>query len=86
LFSTGHRYRLLIHTLGKVVDPEKAIFRQLEGEYCGLVALQGEHPVPYVHEAQQKNAPKSSEELVEVHRGGCQDHIDRISGSTLTTQ
>jgi hypothetical protein len=35
--------------------------------------LEGEQLVPYPHHAEQKNAPKSSEELLEVHRGGCQD-------------
>ena len=45
--------------------------------------LQGEHSVPCAYQAEQKNAPKSSEELLEVHRGGCQDRVDRISGSTL---
>src|ERR1019366_6067490 len=32
---------------------------------------------------EKKNAPKSSEELLEVHRGGSQDRVDRISVSTL---
>ena len=57
----------------EIVDPEKVIFKQIEGE----------HLVPWVDQAEQKNAPKSSEELLEVHRGGCQDGVDRISGSTL---
>ena len=56
-----------------LVDPEKAILKQIEGE----------HLVPCVDQAEQKNARKSSEELLEVHRGGCQDGVDRISGSTL---
>lgn len=36
----------------------------------GLLAFQGEQAVPYVDHAEQKNAPKSSEELVEVHCSG----------------
>jgi hypothetical protein len=33
----------------------------------GLGALGGEQPDPYPHHAELKNAPKSSEELLEVH-------------------
>jgi hypothetical protein len=36
-----------------------------------------------VQQAAQKNAPKSSEELVEVHGSGSQHGIDRISGNAL---
>src|SRR5208282_1754225 len=39
--------------------------------------------VPDAHQAAQKIAPKSSEELVEVHRRGTQDGIERIAGNTL---
>jgi hypothetical protein len=59
------------------------IFRHIEVEYFGLAGVAGEQAVPYVAQAEQKNAPKSSEELVEVHRGGCQDRVDRISGNAL---
>ena len=57
----------------KQIDPEKVILKQIEGK----------HLVPDVDQAEQKNAPKSSEQLLEVHRGGCQDGVDLISGSTL---
>ena len=56
-----------------IVDPEKVILKQIEGE----------HLVPWADQAEQKNAPKSSEELLEVHRGGCQDRVDLISSGTL---
>jgi len=45
--------------------------------------LQGRNPWPGAHQAEQKNAPKSSQELLEVHRRGAQDGIDRIAGNTL---
>ena len=49
------------------------IFKQIEGE----------HLVPDVDQAEQKNAPKSSEQLLEVHRGGCQDGVDLGPGPGL---
>jgi len=45
--------------------------------------LEGKQSVAYPHHVEQKNAEKRSEELLEVHRGGCQDRVDRISSSTL---
>ena len=45
--------------------------------------MQVEQAIPYVDQAEQINAPKSSEEFLEVHRGGCQDGVDRIPSSTL---
>ena len=47
--------------------------------------MQGEQGVPDGQPVAEKNAAKSSEELVEVHRGGGQDSIQRISGNTLQT-
>ena len=35
------------------------------------------------HQAAQKNGPKSSEKLLEVHGRGRQDSIDCISGNAL---
>ena len=64
------------------MDPEKVIFRHIEVSIAGFRGLQGEHAVRYVDEAERKNTPKSSEEVLEVHRGSCQDRIDRISIST----
>src|ERR1022692_3763431 len=46
-------------------------------------AFEIDQAVPYLHYEVQKSAPKSSQELLEVHRGGCQDRDDLISGSTL---
>src|ERR1017187_1631246 len=46
-------------------------------------AFEIDQAVPYLHYQVQKSAPKSSQELLEVHRGGCQDRVDLISGSTL---
>ena len=46
-------------------------------------ALLGEHPVPYVDQAEQNNAPKSSEKLVDVHSCSRQDRIDRIALNAL---
>jgi len=45
--------------------------------------LWGGNPAPEAHQAEQKIAPKSSEELVEVHRRGTQDGIERIAGNAL---
>jgi len=42
-----------------------------------------QNPAAEAHQAAQKNAPKSSEEFLEVHCGSRQDSIDRISGNTL---
>jgi hypothetical protein len=46
------------------------ILRHIEVGYCGPSGFSGEQAVPYVDLAEQKNAPKSSEELVEVHCSG----------------
>jgi len=52
-------------------------------EFQGARPLQDWNRFPDAHHAAQKNAPKSSEELVEVHGGSREDGIDRISGNTL---
>jgi len=45
--------------------------------------LQVRSPVQDAHQVEWKNAPKSSQELIEVHRRGTQDGIDRIAGNAL---
>jgi hypothetical protein len=50
---------------------------------AGFRVVYDQKPTPDVHKASQKNSPESSEELLEVHRGGSQDGVDRISGSAL---
>ena len=45
--------------------------------------MQGLNPTPGTPQAEQKNAPKSSRELLEVHRSGAQDGIERIAGNAL---
>lgn len=50
---------------------------------ASLGALLAEDAAAEAQQAAQKNAPKSSEELLEVHCGSRQDSIDRISGNTL---
>jgi hypothetical protein len=52
-------------------------------EFQGARPLQDWNRFPDAHHAAQKNAPKSSEELVEVHSGSGQDGIDRIAGNAL---
>jgi len=51
----------------------------MEGEQ----PLQRRYPTPDARQAAQKNAPKSSEELVEVHRSGRKNRMDRITGIAL---
>jgi len=45
--------------------------------------LQGRNPAPDAQQAAQKIAPKSSKELLEVHRRGAQNGIQRIAGNAL---
>ena len=44
---------------------------------------QSRNRVPDARQEAQKNAPKSSEELLEVHGCGGQDGVDRIAGNAL---
>lgn len=50
---------------------------------AGFRVLQALKSVPDDQQAAQKNAPKSSEELMEVQCGGSQHGIDGIAGNTL---
>jgi hypothetical protein len=50
---------------------------------AGFRVLQALTSVPDDQHAAQKNAPKSSEKLMEVHCGGSQHGIDRIADDTL---
>ncbi len=50
---------------------------------AGFRVLQALKSVPDDQQAAQKNAPKSSEELMEVHCGGSQHGIDGIAGNQV---
>ena len=50
---------------------------------ASLWALLTEDAVAEAQQAAQKNAPKISEELLEVHCCSRQDSIDRVSSNTL---
>jgi len=50
---------------------------------ANLWTVQDGQRIPCAAQAEQKNEPKSSEELVEVHCRGRQDHIDRIALNAL---
>jgi hypothetical protein len=45
--------------------------------------LQNRNPAPSAQQTAQKNAPKSPEGLLEVHRRDAHDGIERISGNAL---
>src|ERR1035437_3515030 len=49
---------------------------------AGLL-LQNRNPAPSAQQAAQKIAPKSSQELLEVHCRGAQNGIERVSGNAL---
>src|ERR1700757_3613311 len=67
----------------EVVDPEKVVFMRSGAEPGGLEGSVGSESVCHADQAVQKNAPESSEELLEIHGGSSQNRIDRISGNTL---
>ena len=81
--------RLEIHYTPKhgswlnVVDPEKALSgsRKLRPK-AGLLLLY-RNPAPSAQQAAQKIAPKSSQELLKVHRRCAQDGIQRISANAF---
>lgn len=50
---------------------------------AGSGDFQTEVAVAESQQASQKSAPKSSEELLEVHGGCLLDSVDRIPGNTL---
>jgi hypothetical protein len=67
----------------ELVDFEKMLSSIRRQRLEGASHLWGRNPAPNAQQAAQNIAPKSSQELLEVHRRGTQDDMERISGSAF---
>lgn len=75
------------NTVGGTIGNESILKKLLSGACRQRLEeeslLEGRNPAPGAHHVEQKNAPKSFQELMEVHRRSTQDGIERIAGNAL---